>query len=44
TPNSHYLAIIDWYKKDPQKQNYFYSKSYDSALSTNANRSYHAEL
>ncbi|CAG8570595.1 12994_t:CDS:10 [Ambispora leptoticha] len=48
TPTSHYLAIIDWYKRDLQKQSYFYVKSRDSIskniLSTNADGSYHAEL
>ncbi|CAG8755513.1 131_t:CDS:2, partial [Racocetra persica] len=43
TPISHYLAIVDWYKRDPQKQGYFYIKSNNSILSTNADGSYHAE-
>ncbi|CAG8840984.1 29667_t:CDS:2, partial [Racocetra persica] len=40
----HFLVIVDWYKRDPQKQSYFYVKSNDDILSTNADRSYHAEL
>ncbi|RIB00154.1 hypothetical protein C2G38_2051853 [Gigaspora rosea] len=44
TPISHYLAIVDWYKRDPQKQSYFYIKSNNNILSTNADGSYHAEL
>ncbi|CAG8579010.1 10213_t:CDS:1 [Cetraspora pellucida] len=48
TSTSHYLAIVDWYKRDPQKQCYFHVKSHDRVskdiLSTNADRSYHAKL
>ncbi|CAG8703208.1 2698_t:CDS:10, partial [Gigaspora margarita] len=47
-PTSHYLAIVDWYRRDSQKQSYFYVKSCDkifkNILSTNANRTYHSEL
>ncbi|CAG8482920.1 6941_t:CDS:2 [Dentiscutata heterogama] len=48
TPTSHYLAIVDWYRRDSQKQSYFYVKSHDklfkNILSTNADGTYHAEL
>ncbi|CAG8584141.1 16739_t:CDS:2, partial [Racocetra persica] len=48
TPTSHYLAIVDWYRRDSQKQSYFYVKSRDklfkNILSTNADGTYHAEL
>ncbi|KAF0425110.1 transposase domain-containing protein [Gigaspora margarita] len=47
-PTSHYLAIVDWYRRDSQKQSYFHVKSRDkifkNILSTNADRTYHAEL
>ncbi|CAG8821935.1 10553_t:CDS:2, partial [Racocetra persica] len=47
-PTSHYLAIVDWYKQDPQNQTYFHVKSRDNIskniLSTNADGSYHVEL
>ncbi|KAF0451916.1 hypothetical protein F8M41_001979 [Gigaspora margarita] len=48
SPTSHYLAIVDWYRRDSQKQSYFHVKSRDkifkNILSTNANGTYHAEL
>ncbi|CAG8814165.1 6538_t:CDS:2, partial [Racocetra persica] len=44
TPTSHFLAIVDWYKRDLQKQSYFYVKSHDDILSTNADGSYHTKL
>ncbi|CAG8793800.1 4695_t:CDS:2, partial [Racocetra persica] len=48
TPTSHYLAIVDWYRRDPQKQGYFYVKSrekiFKNILSTNADGTYYAEL
>ncbi|CAG8759553.1 36450_t:CDS:10, partial [Gigaspora margarita] len=47
-PTSHYLAIVDWYRRDSQKQSYFHIKSCDkifkNILSTNANKTYYAEL